>query len=216
LTRLLAVRYFNACNFDRAAQSKFGVVVCCTGVFSGYRASVVKSLLKEYIEQTWMGKPCTFGDDRHLTSMFLKLGYKVVYQKTAIAHTYAPTSLKTWLKQQLRWNRSFWRENILMSKWMFKRSKVLSTFILIDSLLPFIYICFGLIPFFMLISSFGWIVIPPYIFAISIMAYIRNSKYWRRVNYYLIPMYAFLYSLLLLPIYIYALFTTDKTSWLTR
>jgi len=217
LTRLLAVRYYNACNLDRAAQSAYGIVTCCSGVFSAYRTSIIKKVLDQYMNQRWMGRKCTFGDDRHLTSLVLKEGYDAVFQKTAIAKTLAPESLMKWLKQQLRWNRSFWRENFLMFKWMFRRSKVLGVWVITDTLLPFVFLSCGVIPLIITLLRMGVFQFFMYAIAISVMALLRSAKYSKSsLSYYLMPIYAFLYSLLLLPIYIYAMITTHKTSWMTR
>ena len=76
LTRLTALRYWMAFHQERASQSLFGVMLCCSGPFSAYRRSVVVEVLNDYVEQSFLGQPCTFGDDRHLTNLlpFMLIG----------------------------------------------------------------------------------------------------------------------------------------------
>lgn len=218
LTRLLAVRYFNACNLDRAAQSYCGSVIVSTGVFSAYRASVIKPMSQEYVTQRWMGHECTYGDDRHLTAMVLRSGYRTVYQKSAMARTLAPTKLMVWLKQQLRWNRSFWRETVLMVPWAASRSKALATLSLVDAVLPFLYLFLGFIPLLILIvtSPIPLTIASLYVLSVSFIAFIRNFRYKKNLSFFIIPLYAFAYSSFLLPLSVYAALTTHKTGWLTR
>jgi hypothetical protein len=55
---------------------------------------------------------CTYGDDRHLTNLILGAGYDTVFDAGAVAYTNVPERLRQFLKQQLRWNKSFYRELI--------------------------------------------------------------------------------------------------------
>jgi hypothetical protein len=51
-----------------------------------------------------------FGDDLKLTNLVLAAGYESVFEPTAMATTKVPTTLRRFVRQQLRWNRSFYRE----------------------------------------------------------------------------------------------------------
>ncbi len=74
ITRLLAVRFFLAFDLGRAAQSRFGAVLCCPGALTAYRRSAVMAVLGRWSTQTLLGEPCTIGEDRALTTWLLRTG----------------------------------------------------------------------------------------------------------------------------------------------
>jgi hyaluronan synthase len=110
LTRLIDDRYRLLFKHERAAQSRFGMVFCCAGPFSAYRLADLNEAWKDYLGQTFGKRPCTFGDDLQLTNLMLKRGRRSIYQSAAKAATTAPTTLKGYVRQQWRWNRSFYRQ----------------------------------------------------------------------------------------------------------
>jgi hyaluronan synthase/N-acetylglucosaminyltransferase len=110
LTRLVDDRYDLLFNHERAAQSHFGMVFCCAGPFSAYRLQDLDETWSDYIGQKFGKQPCTFGDDLQLTNLMLKRGRRSIYQPKARASTIAPTTLKGYVRQQWRWNRSFYRQ----------------------------------------------------------------------------------------------------------
>ena len=110
LTRIIDRRYWYACNQERAAQSLFGSVLCCSGPFSAYRRSVLERTMDDYLNQTFRKKPSTHGEDRHLTNLVLGTGMRTVYVGGAVAATVVPERLKPFLRQQLRWNRCVYRD----------------------------------------------------------------------------------------------------------
>jgi cellulose synthase/poly-beta-1,6-N-acetylglucosamine synthase-like glycosyltransferase len=109
LTRAIDVRYRLLCERERAAQGFHGAVLCCAGPFSAFRRSAVKRVLPRYVAPWRLGgrRP---GDDLELTNLVLKEGYRSVYQPAAEAWTKVPTTLLGFVRQQRRWNRSFYRE----------------------------------------------------------------------------------------------------------
>jgi len=112
LTRLIDLRYWYACNQERAAQSEFGAVLCCSGPFSAYRRSVLEKVLDDYLDQTFMGRPSTYGEDRYLTNLILRCGSRTTYVPAARARTTAPHRIRPFLRQQLRWNRCTYRDTL--------------------------------------------------------------------------------------------------------
>jgi N-acetylglucosaminyltransferase len=110
LTRLIDERYRLLFRHERAAQSQARAVLCCSGPFSAYRRSALEPVWDDYLTQTFMGRPSVAGDDLHLTNLVLASGYDSLYEPSARAWTNAPTTLRRYLRQQLRWNRSFYRE----------------------------------------------------------------------------------------------------------
>lgn len=73
------IRYWFACNLERAYQSYNGIVLCVSGPVGIYRVSVISRFLFEFVNQTFMGKECTYGDDRHLTNNVLEEGFQVKF-----------------------------------------------------------------------------------------------------------------------------------------
>lgn len=112
LTRVQRIRYWMAFNQERAAQTRFRTVMCCSGPLAAYRLEVLRSVAEDYLGQRYGGVECTYGDDRHLTNLILGAGYDTVFDAGAVAYTNVPERLRQFLKQQLRWNKSFYRELI--------------------------------------------------------------------------------------------------------
>jgi len=110
LTRLIDERYRLLFEQERAAQGSIGAVLCCSGPFSAYRRSALEVVWHDYLTQTFLGRPCVAGDDIHLTNLVLASGLRSLYEPTAKAWTTVPTTLRRYLRQQVRWNRSFYRE----------------------------------------------------------------------------------------------------------
>jgi hyaluronan synthase len=130
LTRMQAVRYFVAFRVSKAAESIFGAVTCCSGCFSAYRREAILPKLEWWENQTFLGLQSTFGDDRSLTNCVLR-GWKVKYEAKAVSHTAVPASFRTFMKQQLRWKRSWTRESLLVSRFMWRKNPIaaLSTYV---------------------------------------------------------------------------------------
>ncbi|MHC2332214.1 chitooligosaccharide synthase NodC [Bradyrhizobium sp. USDA 4454] len=113
LTSLIDMEYWLACNEERAAQARFGAVMCCCGPCAMYRRSALALLLDQYETQFFRGKPSDFGEDRHLTILMLKAGFRTEYVPDAIAATLVPETMGPYLRQQLRWARSTFRDTFL-------------------------------------------------------------------------------------------------------
>lgn len=114
LTRLLSARFFITFDLARAAQSRFGAVLCTPGALSAYRMSAVRAVLDRWSTQTFLGQPCTIAEDRALTTWLLREGYRSVYQRTAVVDTLMPTDLRRMARMLVRWERGNIREDLVM------------------------------------------------------------------------------------------------------
>ncbi len=114
LTRFLAARFFVTFDLARAAQSRFGAVLCCPGALTAYRRAAVLEVLDRWSHQTFFGAPCTIGEDRALTTWLLRLGLRAVYQSTAHVETLVPPGIRGMTKMLVRWERGNVRESLLM------------------------------------------------------------------------------------------------------
>jgi N-acetylglucosaminyltransferase len=136
LTQLIETRYRLLFERERAAQGAFGAVLCCAGPFSAYRRTAVERVWPSYVDQRFLGSRRTFGDDLKLTNLVLASGWRSHYEPLARAATNVPTTLRRYVRQQLRWNRSFYRELPRILRLLPGRSRFLTLDIAGQTLLP--------------------------------------------------------------------------------
>ncbi len=120
LTRMQDVRYFFSYKIMKGAESVHGCVSCLPGCFSAYRRVCVLHVLDEWLNAKVWGEYGNFADDRSLTNLILR-DYKVLYDDEALATTSAPETWKVYIRQQARWMRSYLREIIKTSRFMWKK-----------------------------------------------------------------------------------------------
>ena len=137
LTRMQAVRYFVAFRVSKAAESIFGTVTCCSGCFSAYRREAIMPKLDWWENQRFLGLPSTFGDDRSLTNCVLRK-WRVRYHSGAVSHTAVPPTFRQFMKQQLRWKRSWTRESLLVSRFMWRKNPIAALSTYVGIVLPLI------------------------------------------------------------------------------
>ena len=137
LTRMQAVRYFVAFRVVKAAESVFHAVTCCSGCFSAYRREAIMPRLQWWEGQTFLGVESTFGDDRSLTNCVLR-DWRIVYEKNAVSHTIVPSTFRAFVKQQTRWKRSWTRESLMVSRFIWRKHPVAAAFTYLSIVLPLI------------------------------------------------------------------------------
>jgi len=218
LTRLISYRYWTAFHQERAAQSLFDVLMCCSGPFSAYRKSVVDKVKEKYVSQKFLGQKCTIGDDRHLTNLVLEEGHKVRFDNRAVAYTQVPENIGTYLKQQVRWNKSFYREML----WTLKSWGKHHWYMIYDMTLQFF------LPFMLVIALVATLYQAIFVdinrlwFYIAILigiALLRATYGMLRtkdIGFLTFVVYGFMHILLLVPARFYALATMGKNGWGTR
>ena len=216
LTRLIDARFRNAFLIERAAHSYFGSVLCASGVLSAYRTGFLKKSASTWSSQTFLGQPVQFGDDRRLTGMALATGRAIVATK-AIAHTDVPTTLRKFLKQQVRWNKSFIRESLIFVK-DFGALHPAGFFSFVEVFFWLFYL--STIANVLFVNrhvgawSLGFIWLG-YVIATGLF---RNiGIIWREPKLaLLVPLYSLLHVLVLTPLRLYSLATILDTRWGTR
>lgn len=119
-TRFLKCTFSLSFKFVRAYQSEFRGVFCTPGAISVYRASVVRKIADEWLNQTFMGVPCAIGEDRAMTNLILREGWLTAYQGNARVWSKMPTNYSGMTKMLLRWARSNVRETIVLNRFLFK------------------------------------------------------------------------------------------------
>ncbi len=135
LTKLQSVRYYIAFRIMKAAESYFHCVTCLSGPLSCYKKEYVLKYLDKWLNQKFLGQKATFGDDRSLTNIMLR-HYRTYYQDTAICSTIVPNDNKVFLKQQMRWKRSWLRESFNAGKFIWKKEPFAALFFYIGLLVP--------------------------------------------------------------------------------
>lgn len=120
LTKMQSVRYYIAFRIMKAAEARFDAVTCLSGPLSCYRRDIVIENTDAWLNQSFLGQKATFGDDRAMTNFVLSK-YRTGYQDTAVCSTIVPNKYKVFLKQQMRWKRSWLRESLIAGKFMWKK-----------------------------------------------------------------------------------------------
>lgn len=218
LTELIGYRYWMAFNQERAAQSYFRVLMCCSGPFSAIRRSIFEDVAWQYINQTFLGKKCTYGDDRHLTNLVLEKGHDVVYRPFANAYTQVPETPKRYIKQQVRWNKSFYREML----WTLKSIKSHHWYLLYDLAMQFILpflLTAAVIHMFYLSFTDGWKHLLAYLAVMVLIGLLRVSyALFRTKNLRFLKFlgYGLFHVFILLPVRFYAILTLRDGRWWTR
>jgi hyaluronan synthase len=137
MTKMQQVRYYSAFRVIKATESLLsGAVVCASGCCAAYRASAVMPHLDEWEFQTFLGRPATFGDDRALTNRVLR-EWRVAYQSTAVAETVVPERPKQFFRQQLRWKKSWLRENLYVVRYFWRKNPLAALFTYASVIFPF-------------------------------------------------------------------------------
>jgi len=220
ITKMQAAYYFMSFRILKAAESTFLSVFCCSGCSSAYRRDVVLPILDSWLNEIFLGKPVTWGDDRALTSWVLKLGHKIVYTDKVKAFTIVPDNVRQLFKQQLRWKKSWIINGIFTGRFIFGQHPFMAIFyfsplLLISFLTPFmvframIYspVVYGTFPTYYVFGS----MLVTSIIVIFYRIYEPNNKYWP---------YLYAWSFLNIAIFsyiiVYAAIRIQDRGWGTR
>ncbi len=121
ITRFLKVYFSLSFKFVRAYQNEFRGVFCTPGALSVYRADAVRRIADEWLEQSFLGLPCSTGEDRSMTNLLLREGCLTAYQGNAVVWSRVPHGYVDMANMFLRWARSNIRETLVLWRFMFTR-----------------------------------------------------------------------------------------------
>jgi hyaluronan synthase len=212
LAYLIALKYWFAFNLERSAQSYFGSVSCIAGPFGLYETKLLHKIVEEWNEQTFMGKECTFGDDRHLTNLVLKYDGTAYYNHDAICYTDTPIEIARFISQQTRWGKSFVREYFLNLSW-FSLNKLWLvydlSFMMVYSLIIMVILASYLLKYDIMIFLFlfSTMIIVSYLRALYAV-FLTKDK-----NYLIFGLYGFVFFFILLPLKYWSFLTFNITNW---
>jgi hyaluronan synthase len=217
LTKMQSARYGVSFDVFKSCESVFGAVTCCPGCFSAYRRNAIMQVIDRWRNHSFMGTRSTFGDDRSLTNFILRT-WKVVYCRKAVATTIVPDKFPKFVKQQLRWKKSWIREGFNAGSFIWKKHPFASLAFYTNLVIPI----FG--PFILLkviiwdallhghspITFFTGVLVVSLIFGIYYYLIYQNRYWW-----YVI-VFSIVYSFFLVWQMPYALFKLRDTRWGTR
>lgn len=217
LTRMQAMQYYIAFSVYKSAEALFGSVTCCSGCFSGYRRTAVEPIADQWISQTFLGQPSTYGDDRSLTN-FLLPDWRILYAPNAKAQTAVPHLMPQFLRQQLRWKKSWLRESTRAVRIMWRKPPVMALFYYLGVFLPFVA---PQVVFRALIVSPVFLLSPPvwYLGGVAAIAVFYGLYYRLKTHekdWYKGIFFTLFYVTLLVGQLPYALLTIRDSKWGTR
>lgn len=221
IPRMLQVRYVLSFDFLRAVQSTYGTVYCCPGALSAYRTSVVRQVLPQWVNQSFLGRRCTYGEDRAMTNFILSAGYDTVFQRTGRVHTIVPWQYHKLCKMYLRWDRSYIREVIHFMRIVWRRSPCSMLISLADMLITNLRFPVGWasLVFLATLCVHHPATLIRFFSAMTIFSTLNMFYYWWTERSWLFP-YGIIYSYFsfftLLWIFPYALLTLKVRTWGTR
>ena len=220
LTRMQAAKYYYDYHVLKTLEREFASVMCLSGCLTAYRRHVLVELSPILETRNILGVPIKYGEDRFLTRQIVKRGYRTVMTMDAMCFTKAPTQLKAYFNQQLRWKRSnivdfiggighAWRLHPLLCV------QYLSMLMLLF-IYPFVIISHVLDGSFFDLAVFHLAVIAAFSLVYYFSPSTRRLPPWLRVH----PA-AFLPMAVLMPVAYLTLtplgmFTLDTSSWETR
>lgn len=218
LTKMQAVRYYISFRVMKAAESVFDAVTCLSGPFAAYRRDVFMQVVDAWLNQRWLGVPATFGDDRSLTNFVLRRGHKVVYDMRARCTTIVPEDYLTFLRQQLRWKRSWFRESLRACTFMWRMPPLASLSFYLGFLLPILgpFVVFRAMLYVPIFQHGSPLM---YLLGILLMSCLMSSVYLftrrSRLWFYGIP-FCFFYMFVLVWQLPWAMLTFAHVKWGTR
>ncbi len=222
--------------YSMPAMSVLGQVGCLPGRTIAFRRSGLEDAMPAFLGERFLGVFLEVSDDRTLTNLCLKQGYRTVYQSTSLVYTDAPVGIRKMAKQQLRWARGSQYNTLRMLPWMMRNTPTLALFYLTDILMPFLLlacvtgflvrmglgenvnlyegITFGYGP------AIGWAVILILtLMATWLSAYIRQARHFEEhpKDLWLLPAFTLLNTFMLMPIRIWGFVRMARNDgWGTR
>jgi len=149
LTKMQDTWYDGSFAIMKAMEGSFGSVTCCSGVLSAYRREAVMPCLDAWADDHFLGAEFRAGDDRQLTSYVIggnrqyidsrSKVWKTKYCQSAIAYSEVPSTFNKFIKQQIRWKKSWIRTFIFTAPFYYKnRSPIAAAIYYLQMLLSYL------------------------------------------------------------------------------
>lgn len=201
---------------DLPSQTAMGsALTCLTGRTSLYRREILLPKLDEFLNEILLGKRKESGEDKCLTRLVQREGWKTYYQMTAVIYSAAAPDFETFLSQRLRWTRNSHNSDLvsLLEGWAWKRPYL--AFYMVDRFISTFTLFLGPIFFGVAIYLNQWVV------ALAIMCLwivgrgIKILPHLKRCpqDLFLLPIFIAVYFLIAL-IKLYALVSIREQKWI--
>jgi cellulose synthase/poly-beta-1,6-N-acetylglucosamine synthase-like glycosyltransferase len=109
---------------DWPSQAAMGkALTCLSGRTAVYRRHILIPLLDEFLNEIILGRQKESGEDKCLTRLVQRGGWKTYYQSNVQIFTAAVVDFKTLWKQKLRWTRNTYNSDMrsMVEGWIWKR-----------------------------------------------------------------------------------------------
>ena len=130
LTKMQDTWYHSAFTIGKGMEHSLGTVSCCSGILSAYRIEAILPCIDRWANDRFLGVDFIAGDDRQLTAYVIGGNkytidknlkqWKSGYCESAISISETPTTLKKFVRQQIRWEQSWTRVFIFTARWYYK------------------------------------------------------------------------------------------------
>ena len=145
-TKMQDVWYEGQFRVAKAAESTFGSVTCVSGPLAVFRRDAIYNYLPAWAGDRFMGAPFRFATDRQLTGYVLgqrwrgkglkakypdspfvtaqdypERKWRIGYVQSAKVWTNVPARFRPFMKQQIRWKKSFIRNMFFTGSFMWRR-----------------------------------------------------------------------------------------------
>jgi cellulose synthase/poly-beta-1,6-N-acetylglucosamine synthase-like glycosyltransferase len=233
LTKMQDCWYHSAFTVMKGMEAALGTVTCCSGILSAYRMEALLPCIDPWADDTFLGQEFMAGDDRQLTAYTFggtkytldnnAKQWKTGYCESAISISETPTTMKKFVRQQVRWMQSWFRVFIFTLPWFWKNRNPLST------IYYYLMMCMSFLAPILAIRNLVWM---PFVegtwqtaaiyligltflsalFAVDFKLYnpkSGNKWVWRIV-------FTFLSVNILYWLLYYAIYTMRRNDWLTR
>jgi cellulose synthase/poly-beta-1,6-N-acetylglucosamine synthase-like glycosyltransferase len=220
LSKMQTIKYYFGQEHLKNLERSLDQVMCLSGCLTAYRRSVLMELEPILENRNMLGISIKYGEDRYLTHQIVKAGYKTRMTMDAFCFTKAPTKLRPYFNQQLRWKRSNIVDFVvgLGHAWTLHPLMCLQylSMLLLLLVYPFVIITHVAAGTFMQLAEFHVVLIGGFGLVYHFAPSVRALPPWLRVH----PL-AFLPMAVLMPVaYLLltplGLFTLDSSSWETR
>jgi hyaluronan synthase len=226
----------------KGMESRFGCVTCCSGILSAYRRTAIEPLLNQWLSERLPGTqsqsnrhtaipitgPVTSrlvkspGEDRVLTAFALSgKDSRVVYQSNAVVRTIVPANFNQFLKQQLRWMRSWVHCSLLQGRFMWKKPLPVALIFYLYQFL--VYLSPAVVIIWLFIEPFRgqWLGTAGFLAGTIYVGFLHGLNSWKylRTSIESVPyrtMFVFISLFLILTVVLYGWATPWKGGWLTR
>jgi parallel beta-helix repeat protein len=193
-------------------------LLCLSGRTAVYRKKAISSNLNELVSETFMGKPMISGDDKTLTRLIHKDGWKSRYVRDARVYTSGTADMRGFLKQKIRWTRNGLRSDskVIFSTWVWKWHKMLAFHMLDKFISPLTLL---LSPIYLAVAIFlghwkiAFVIVLWWMISrtIKIFPHLREKP----ADVFILPWYIAA-SFFMAVVKLYAFITIDEQGWMTR